>query len=98
VYVDDVVQLTLQAIESDVYGNYNVGSGNATSLHELGETVVRVFADKNPKMIVREPHRPMPSSFAAVSIQKSARTWGYTPMSLLEGLARYRQAMEAANL
>ncbi len=90
VYVDDVVDVTLRAIESDEVGPFNVGSGQQSTLRELGESVLKVFEDLEPSMTIREPHRDLPANFPALDITRAAQQFGYRPRSLVEGLRAFR--------
>jgi UDP-glucose 4-epimerase len=42
IYVDDVIAATLRAMESDVEGPFNVGSGHATTIADLTARMVRL--------------------------------------------------------
>ena len=94
VHVNDVVNLALAAAESGEPGVYNVGSGHAHSVLELAQAVADVFPELRVRITVQPALDHGPSGFAALTIDKAIQTWGYRPLSLAEGLARFRQELE----
>ena len=96
VYVSDVVQLAVAALTSGDSGIYNVGSGRAYSVIELAQAVVDTFPEKEVPIDVKPPLDSIPASFPALSIEKAAKTWNYSPLSLKDGLAKLRKQMEQA--
>lgn len=94
VYVSDVVDVIMAALEAGDPGVYNVGSGRACSILELAQTVAGIFPDRDVPIEVEPPRDGMPASFSTLSIEKARETWGYLPLSLKEGLVKYREQME----
>lgn len=94
VYVSDVVDVIMAALETGDPGVYNVGSGRASSILELARTVVEIFPDRDVPIEVDLPRDGAPASFSTLSIEKARETWGYCPLSLKEGLIKYREQME----
>jgi UDP-glucose 4-epimerase len=94
VHVNDVVNLALVAAESGEPGVYNVGSGHAHSILELAQAVAAVFPEHGVRIAVQPALEHGPTGFAALAIDKAVLTWGYRPLSLAEGLVRFRQELE----
>lgn len=94
VFASDLVELILCALESGPAGIYNAGSGRACSVLELAQTVSEVFPEKKLTVEVKPPKASIPASFSALSIEKAKTTWGYNPISLRDGLSRYRRDFE----
>jgi len=94
VYVDDVADAIVSAVQSGVVGIYNIGSGCATSLQELAETVVEVYSDKDISVEVDSTDAHVSKGFSALSIEKARRELDYSPRSLKDGLSLYRRQLE----
>jgi UDP-glucose 4-epimerase len=94
VYVADVAGAILAALKSGAAGVYNIGSGRARSVLELAKTVAAIFREKDVMLDVRRSSGPAFSGFPALNIDKAARTWGFRPRPLDEGLIEYRRQME----
>ena len=94
VYVSDVVDTIIYALETGDPGIYNIGSGYASSILELAQAVVETFPDRDVPIEIDPPLKCMPASFSALSIEKAVATWNYHPLSLSEGLAEYRRQLE----
>jgi UDP-glucose 4-epimerase len=96
VHAEDVARLVAAALRGGEPGVYNVGSGAAHSLVELARAVADTYPGRGISIEVKPAGSLVPASFAPLSIDKATRMWGYHPMSLREGLARYRNRMEAS--
>jgi len=94
VYVSDVVDAIMCALETGDPGIYNVGSGRGSTILELAQTVVETFPGHDIPIEIDPPSEDMPSSFPTLSIEKARKTWDFHPLSLREGLAEYRRQME----
>jgi len=94
VYVSDVVNAIIAALETGDPGIYNIGSGRASSILELAQAVVKTFPDRDVPIEVDPPLEHMPASFPALAIEKAIAMWNYHPLSLSEGLAEYRRQLE----
>lgn len=94
VYVSDVVDVIIAALETGDPGIYNIGSGYASSILELAQTVVETFPDRDVPIEIDPPLGHVPASFPTLSIEKAIATWNYHPLSLREGLAEYRRQLE----
>ena len=87
VYIDDIVQGTLLAWESDKPGVYNIGSGQETSVRELARHIVSITNSKSELVLTdRETERPFRFFLDIAKAQKALR---YSPRSLNEGLRAY---------
>lgn len=85
IHIDDVVAATLAAVEQDVTGPVNLGTGRATSFNELAEMVCSA-AGYRPEF----KHRLDAPDGVQYRVADPARLLGfYTPLvSLEEGVAR----------
>ncbi len=100
VWVDDVVDLVVAALDAPGGGTFNAGSGEHTSLLDLARAVQATYADRAVAVTVEPPPlgaEPAPS-FAAIDIGKAKRAFGYAPRPLAEGLAVLRRAAAAGEL
>ena len=87
VYVGDVARATLAALDGDVEGVLNVGTGAATSVLELYE-VCRSVAGSAPEP-VHEPARPGELGRSVLDGERAAATIGFRPeVSLDDGRRR----------
>lgn len=97
VYVTDVANCAVMAIEDGPPGIYNVASGEHTSIRELTHAIVELFGEHEVPLRV-EPAATAPfSGFPALSIEKAQRTWGFSPFSLATGLRKYRASLAEEN-
>jgi UDP-glucose 4-epimerase len=81
-YVGDVIQANMKAIERDVEGIYNIGTGKARSVMELFEASARALnSDIKPKI---EPARSTDFNLFVYDISKAKRELGYEPRYDLE--------------
>ena len=94
IYVSDVVNAIMAALETGDPGIYNIGSGHASSILELAQAVVETFPDRDVPIEIDPPFEHIPASFPALAIDKAIATWNYRPLSLREGLAEYRRQLE----
>ena len=93
VYIADVADCAVRAIESGSPGIYNVASGEHTSLREIAQTIVELFPDRKVPLHV-EPATPVAfSGFPALSIDKARQMWRFVPRPLAEGLRDYRASL-----
>ncbi len=88
VYVDDVVDATIRALESDISNEtFNIGSGQPTSIEQLISTLIAV--SKRSATAVHEPPDWTAGSFRVGNVDKARRLLGWSAAtSLAEGLAR----------
>jgi UDP-glucose 4-epimerase len=88
VYVDDVVQATISALEAPVSGEViNVGSGRGTTVEEVIDTLVRVSGRALGK--IHAPPDWTAGTCRVGDVSKAQQLLGWTPHTpLAEGLAR----------
>ena len=87
VYVEDLNRAVLAAIESQVVGTFNIGSGQAVSLMTLLDLMERVCGMRAE--CVREPLPDQEVSSFALDIDKARLELGWVPTtSLSEGIKR----------
>jgi len=92
VYVKDVVQGTLLALEKNMPGIYNIGSGEETNIRDLAKQIISLTNSKS-KLIQVDVETDRPFRFA-LDIQKSRKVLGYFPLSVNEGLSKYISEFE----
>jgi len=94
VYVADIADLTIRAIESGSPGIYNVASGEHTSLLELADSIIGLYREHEVPLTVGPLVTGSFSGFPAISIDKARKEFGFSPCSLIEGLRLYRASIE----
>ncbi|MGB8096296.1 MAG: NAD(P)-dependent oxidoreductase, partial [Terracidiphilus sp.] len=97
VYVTDVANCAVMALEGGPPGIYNVASGEHTSIRELTHAIVELFGEREVPLHVEPAARAPFPGFPALSIDKARRTWGFAPSSLAAGLRRYRASLAEGN-
>lgn len=90
VYVEDVARCVGAALEGGASGVYNFASGENTSLLGLAEAIVEFYAERPPPIRIEPAPNDCFLGFPAISVEKACRTWKLAPISLREGLRRYR--------
>ena len=93
VYVQDVADVTLAALESGSPGIYNIGTGAATPLREVAHQVQQVFHSNAPIEFVSAPAGAS-KGFRPLNCDKARQTWQWTPKTLCEGLTLMRNELE----
>ena len=96
IYVNDVAEVILKIIESDLFDNeiYNVGTGKPTSINELAGIVMEILGKRNLKVIYgRERPGDIRHSYADISKLKSRINVNLTPLTI--GL---KQTLDTLNL
>jgi len=87
VYIDDVVQGTILAWESDKPGVYNIGSGQETSVRELAHRIIDITNSKS-EVVLTDRDTDRPFRFF-LDIAKAQKALHYSPHSLDQGLCTY---------
>jgi len=88
VYVDDVVNAILMAMEKDIVGTFNVGTGVHIKIRELTEKIARIM-NRNVTFIFDTKRRKGDFSISCADISKITREFGWYPKtSLDEGLKK----------
>jgi UDP-glucose 4-epimerase len=85
VYVKDVVQGTLLALEKNKTGVYNLGSGEEMSVRYLAERIIN-FTDSKSEIVMADNDTDRPFRFV-LNITKSRKDLGYSPQSVDESLS-----------
>ena len=92
VFVADVVQATLAALERDVAGIFNVGSGLRTTTLELATALVDALG-ADPTLVEVQPAGPLSAGgFSGLDVSRARDELGYIPTPLSEGLVPYLEA------
>jgi UDP-glucose 4-epimerase len=87
VYVKDIVQATLLALEKNKPGTYNIGGGEEISARDLAKRVIN-FTGSKSEIVMVDKNVDRPFRFV-LDITKSRKVLGYSPVSFDEGLSRY---------
>ena len=86
VFVEDVVQANVKAMESTAQGAFNVASGKETSVNELAAVLCEIFAFSSPPLYV--PERLGEVEYSVADITKVKNGFGFEPkFRLRNGLA-----------
>lgn len=87
IYVGDLAHGCLAAIESQIVGTFNVGSGHGYSIREVLETIAAVCGvDPHPKYL---PARRFDVDRAVLDISKARGALGWSPKTtLLQGVSQ----------
>lgn len=95
VYIKDVVDANLLALESNRPGSYHIGSGVGSSMFALARTVKKIFGS-DTMAITRDPRKPEDSTRIWLDISKAGKYLGYQPkFDLQRGLEDYKAFMES---
>jgi UDP-glucose 4-epimerase len=94
VYVADIVRALIFALEAEelVGGVFNIGTGRATSVRELAETIVSVTGSTSP--LLDAPARPGEALHSRAELGRIAAHGWRALTSLSEGLAATAAWME----
>ena len=82
-HCEDAARAILLAFQKRMPGVYNVGTGRATTMSELAQTVRTVFADRSLE-IVFQPEKAENDPGIRLDIHKARRELNYKPMISLE--------------
>jgi nucleoside-diphosphate-sugar epimerase len=96
VYVKDVVQGTILALEKNKTGAYNIGSGEEMSVRDLAERIIN-FTDSKSEIVMADNDTDRPFRFV-LDITKSRKGLGYSPHSFDEGLSLYISEFDTRDL
>jgi UDP-glucose 4-epimerase len=87
VYVKDVIQATLQALNKNRSGIFNIGSGEEVSIKKLAKKII-VLCNSKTEITIENKNSERPFRFA-YDISKAKKVLGYSPHPLEEGLSEY---------
>ncbi|HJJ30034.1 MAG TPA: SDR family oxidoreductase [Methanocorpusculum sp.] len=82
VFVKDVVQANILAMNSHISGLYNVGTGIQTSLNDLAGMIMRAAGVSSE--IIYEAARPGDIRYSVADITKAGKELGYAPKYSIE--------------
>jgi ADP-L-glycero-D-manno-heptose 6-epimerase len=89
VYVKDVVEGTIRALDAKVSGIYNLGSGQARSFNELIDVLNKCLGTNYPPEYIDNPHAHY-QNFTQADLKNARRALGYEPrFPLEEGVRDY---------
>ena len=89
VYVKDVVEGSILALEAQTSGIYNLGSGQARSFNELVDVLNRCLGTRLPADYIDNPHAHY-QNFTEADLNKARSALGYAPQfSLEDGVRDY---------
>ncbi|MAG47643.1 hypothetical protein CL617_03480 [archaeon] len=90
VYVKDVVNTNILALNSRKTGIYNIGSGKSTSMIELANLIIKKFSDSNLKVSLDMDKKDLSPSML-LNIEKAKEELGYkVNYNLEKGLEDYK--------
>jgi nucleoside-diphosphate-sugar epimerase len=78
VFVSDVVQANIRAMQSDARGVFNVASGHGTSVNELAEKIVALTGHR--MSAVHEKGREGEVKHSVADIRKAKESFGFLPL------------------
>ncbi|HLC19754.1 MAG TPA: NAD(P)-dependent oxidoreductase [Candidatus Nanoarchaeia archaeon] len=93
VYVKDVVQANIKALESKTTGFFTIGSGTATTMLELAEKVKVLFGTQNCT-VKRDFKKEEEKIQVSMDIRRANKLLGYAPTySMDDGLQDYKRML-----
>jgi len=88
IYVEDVAEANLLALESNITGSYNIGSGNDISIKDLAYKILGLMGRKDLEIVYDKP-RIGDIRYSLADISKAAQLLGWKPdTNFEEGLKR----------
>ncbi len=87
IYVEDVAKVFVEALEKDVDGVYNLGTGRGTKVKELAEAILRIYGIKNIKPTHTAP-RPGDIEKSVADVTKLKKAFNVEFTSIEEGLKK----------
>jgi ADP-L-glycero-D-manno-heptose 6-epimerase len=92
VYIDDVVQINLKAMEAKSGGAFNAGFGDAFSFNQVVEQLNRVLQTDLPPNYFDNPYK-FTQDWTQCDLTESRRVLGYTPQfDLKRGIDAYHES------
>lgn len=80
-YIDDFLAVTVSAIESEITGEVNIGSGRAVTTKEVAEKIIKLA--RSPSKVSQISVNTYVTNIT-MDIQKAINTLGWTPMTTLD--------------
>ncbi len=88
IYVEDVAEANLLALESDITGSYNIGSGSNISIKNLAYKILRLMGREDLEIVYDKP-RIGDIRHSLADISKATKLLGWKPrIGFEEGLKR----------
>lgn len=92
VYVGDIVDGTIRALEKNKLGTYNLGGGKEHSIREVAKLIVAMTGSRS-SVVVSKKDADRPFRFF-LDIAKARKDLGYAPRPLKEGLRQYLRYLD----
>ncbi|RLE48627.1 MAG: hypothetical protein DRJ31_06840 [Candidatus Methanomethylicota archaeon] len=83
IYVEDVADFLIKALEIDANGVFNIGTGKQTSINQLASTLLKITGKSHLKPIYEKP-RPGDIKHSVADISKAVKTFHIKPKTSLE--------------
>ncbi len=97
IYIDDITDAFVLALENRCTGVFNLCSGVAVTMRELAEKVISSLPASSSQIVlsgVGDPHEGLPARYSMVKLKKCS---GFSPQTSLEaGLLRYLESLGVA--
>ena len=96
VFVDDIVKATLNCIENEIYGVFNVGSGKSFSLAQAAKIIAKIL-NKSEDLVKIAPVNNTTNifkGFSALDMKKTESIIGIIPTNLEAGLKKMIEEMD----
>lgn len=77
VYIEDVVEANVLALETSYIGALNIGTGREISTNDVFRAVVAQFGSETPEQ--HGPERPGEQTTSALSYERAAQVFGWSP-------------------
>ncbi|MBI2859925.1 MAG: NAD-dependent epimerase/dehydratase family protein [Chloroflexi bacterium] len=87
VYIDDLVQGSLSALESGQKGTFNIGGGEEMSVNDLARRIIKVVGSKSEVVLTGE-NSERPFRFV-LDVTRARRAFGYNPRPFDDGIRAY---------
>jgi nucleoside-diphosphate-sugar epimerase len=93
VYVDDVIQATLAAIDRAATGVFNVGSGVESTALDVARTVLKLCQGDDRLLEIKSATGDGLLGFSALDVSRARRELDYAPRTLRSGIAAYLESL-----
>lgn len=96
VYVDDVADAFANALERNVSGVFNIGSGTDTSPLQVAQVLRELYGAPTHTLQIQEPKTSARSGFSPLAVDRARAQLGFVPRELGRGLRDYVASRRAA--
>jgi len=98
IYITDVVNAFLAAVQKNCPGSFNIGSAQSTSTKNLAEIILSSIPNTNSKIIFTGNPDPHEYYRLKINIEKAKRELPFFPqVSIKEGIKRYSDYLKKTN-